>query len=44
VCALWKCLRDLFLKGGGAADHLFEFAMMLALGAAASGVSATRVG
>jgi drug efflux transport system permease protein len=36
-------IRDIFLKGGGVADHLFEFAMMLLLGAAAMALSARRV-
>lgn len=36
-------VRDIFLKGGGFADHLFEFAMMIVLGAAALAFSSTRV-
>jgi len=36
-------VRDIFLKGGSAADHPFEFAMMALLGAAAVAVSAMRV-
>ena len=36
-------VRDIFLKGGGIADHLFEYAMMFLLGAAALTLSATRV-
>jgi ABC-2 type transport system permease protein len=36
-------VRDIFLKGGGIADHLFEFAMMLVLGATALVLSAARV-
>ncbi|HXX83124.1 MAG TPA: ABC transporter permease [Casimicrobiaceae bacterium] len=36
-------VRDIFLKGTGIADHLFEFAMMLLLGVAALGVSAGRI-
>ena len=35
--------RDIFLKGGGILDHLFEFAMMLVLGLAALALSAMRV-
>jgi len=36
-------VRDIFLKGGGVADHLFEFGMMLLLGGAALALSAIRV-
>jgi ABC-2 type transport system permease protein len=36
-------VRDIFLKGGGIVDHVFEFAMMLLLGAAALALSASRV-
>jgi len=36
-------VRDIFLKGTGIADHLFEFAMMLLLGIAALGLSASRI-
>ncbi|HEY4998437.1 MAG TPA: ABC transporter permease, partial [Usitatibacter sp.] len=36
-------VRDIFLKGGGIADHWFEFGMMFLLGAAALALSATRV-
>lgn len=36
-------IRDIFLKGGGIADHRFEFAMMVLLGAAAMGVSMWRI-
>jgi len=36
-------VRDIFLKGGGLGDHLFEFAMMLALGTATLTASAARV-
>jgi ABC-2 type transport system permease protein len=36
-------VRDIFLKGGGVADHPFEFAMMLLLGAVALALSAGRV-
>jgi ABC-2 type transport system permease protein len=36
-------IRDLFLKGGGVADHLFEFGMMTLLGIVALGLSALRV-
>jgi ABC-2 type transport system permease protein len=36
-------VRDIFLKGGGIVDHLFEFGMMLLLGSAALALSAIRV-
>jgi len=36
-------VRDIFLKGGGVLDHVFEFAMMLLLGAAALALSAARL-
>ena len=36
-------IRDIFLKGGGISDHLFEFAMMVLLGATAMGVSVLRI-
>lgn len=36
-------VRDIFLKGGGIAEHGFEFTMMLLLGAAALGLSVARV-
>ncbi|HMA32305.1 MAG TPA: ABC transporter permease [Casimicrobiaceae bacterium] len=36
-------VRDLFLKGGGISDHMFEFAMMSLLGLAALAVSAVRL-
>ena len=36
-------VRDIFLKGGSAADHPFEFAMMAALGTVAIAISAMRV-
>jgi ABC-2 type transport system permease protein len=36
-------VRDLFLKGGGVADHLFGFGMMALLGAAALALSVSRV-
>ena len=36
-------IRDIFLKGGGIAEHLQEFVMMLALGAAALGLSILRI-
>jgi drug efflux transport system permease protein len=36
-------VRDLFLKGGGVSDHLFEFAMMAVLGLGALAVSAVRL-
>ena len=36
-------VRDIFLKGGGVTDHLFEFGMMLLLGGAALVLSASRV-
>jgi ABC-2 type transport system permease protein len=36
-------VRDIFLKGGGLADHLFEFWMMMLLGSAALALSAVRI-
>jgi ABC-2 type transport system permease protein len=36
-------VRDIFLKGGGITDHLFEFGMMILLGSAALALSAARV-
>jgi ABC-2 type transport system permease protein len=36
-------IRDIFLKGGSVGDHLFEYGMMLLLGATALGLSMTRV-
>jgi len=36
-------VRDLFLKGGGLGDHLFEYGMMALLGATALGLSMFRV-
>ena len=36
-------VRDIFLKGGGIADHPFEFVMMLLLGSAALALAARRV-
>jgi ABC-2 type transport system permease protein len=36
-------IRDLFLKGGGVGDHLFDYAMMLLLGAGTLGLSVLRV-
>jgi ABC-2 type transport system permease protein len=36
-------IRDLFLKGGGMASHLFEYGMMALLGSAALGLSLLRV-
>jgi ABC-2 type transport system permease protein len=36
-------VRDIFLKGGGLADHLFEFGMMIFLGSCALALSAIRV-
>jgi ABC-2 type transport system permease protein len=36
-------IRDLFLKGAGVLDHLFEYAMMAALGIATLGVSMLRI-
>jgi len=36
-------IRDVFLKGGGLLDHLFEYGMMLALGITAMGISLFRV-
>jgi ABC-2 type transport system permease protein len=36
-------IRDIFLKGGGIADHLFEYSMMLLLGVIALGLSMTRI-
>lgn len=36
-------IRDLFLKGGGAFDHPFEYAMMTLLGSVALGLSAARI-
>lgn len=36
-------IRDLFLKGGGMFDHLFEFAMMTLLGVAALALSVMRL-
>jgi ABC-2 type transport system permease protein len=36
-------VRDIFLKGGGIVDHVFEFSAMLLLGAVALGLSARRL-
>lgn len=36
-------VRDIFLKGGGITDHLFEFGMMILLGSAALALSTARV-
>lgn len=36
-------IRDIFLKGGGMVDHLFEFAMMILLGIVALGISVLRI-
>jgi len=36
-------IRDLFLKGGGLGDHLFEYAMMILLGVLAMALSAARL-
>ncbi len=36
-------IRDLFLKGGGVGDHVFEYAMMILLGTGAVGLSVLRV-
>ncbi|MGD8939787.1 MAG: ABC transporter permease [Gammaproteobacteria bacterium] len=36
-------IRDIFLKGGGIGDHLFEYSMMLLLGVVALGLSMTRI-
>lgn len=36
-------IRDLFLKGGGVFDHLFEYGMMLLLGIAALVLSVARI-
>ena len=36
-------IRDIFLKGGGIGDHMFEYAMMLLLGVAALGMSMARI-
>jgi len=36
-------IRDIFLKGGGFTEHLFEFGMMALLGTVAMGVSMLRV-
>jgi ABC-2 type transport system permease protein len=36
-------VRNIFLKGGGLADHLFEFGMMMLLGSAALALSAVRI-
>jgi ABC-2 type transport system permease protein len=36
-------IRDVFLKGGGAFDHLFELTMMAVLGAVSSGLSLLRI-
>jgi ABC-2 type transport system permease protein len=36
-------VRDVFLKGGGLADHLFEHAMMAVLGFAALGLAMRRI-
>ena len=36
-------IRDLFLKGGGIGDHLFEYAMMALLGVATMALSLLRI-
>ena len=36
-------IRDLFLKGGGMFDHLFDYGMMTLLGVAALALSVTRI-
>ena len=36
-------IRDIFLKGGGIADHLFELSMMPILGATALALSVARL-
>jgi len=36
-------IRDIFLKGGGIGDHLFEYGMMFMLGVTALGLSMARV-
>jgi drug efflux transport system permease protein len=36
-------VRDLFLKGGGVTDHLFEYGMMALLGVVAQGLSMLRL-
>jgi ABC-2 type transport system permease protein len=36
-------VRDLFLKGGSAGDHFFEYAMMLVLGTGTLALSASRI-
>jgi ABC-2 type transport system permease protein len=36
-------IRDIFLKGGGVGDHLFEYGMMALLGVIALGLSMKRV-
>lgn len=36
-------IRDIFLKGGGLGDHLFEYSMMAILGITMMGVSVLRV-
>jgi len=36
-------IRDLFLKGGGVGDHVFEYAMMVLLGTGTLGLSALRL-
>jgi ABC-2 type transport system permease protein len=36
-------IRDVFLKGGGLLDHLFELGMMAVLGVVSSGLSLLRI-
>jgi ABC-2 type transport system permease protein len=36
-------IRDIFLKGGGIGDHLFEYGMMALLGIIMMGLSMTRI-
>ena len=36
-------IRDIFLKGGGIGDHLFEYGMMAILGVTMMGLSMTRI-
>jgi ABC-2 type transport system permease protein len=36
-------VRDIFLKGGGVMDHVFEFSMMILLGSVALSLSVLRV-